>query len=139
MLPRNILPWKILWFFYNLFKHMLPGHISENQFANKNRPTTCKIYENLVYAFHISKTDVTSYLQLFETKKKLYMPCLCFVLLFFRRNFAPAYGLPFQCNLTYFYYFFGWRRFSTFLFSVAHLPQKWPTTMSVPKVDWGKP
>ena len=82
MLPRNILPWKILWFFYNLFKHMLPGHISENQFANKNRPTTCKIYENLVYAFHISKTDVTSYLQLFETKKKLYMPCLCFFLCF---------------------------------------------------------
>ena len=36
---------------------MLPGHISENQFANRNRPTTCKIYENFVFAFHIGMTD----------------------------------------------------------------------------------
>ena len=41
----------------NFFKHMLPGYISENQFANRNRPTTCKIYENFVFAFHISMTD----------------------------------------------------------------------------------
>ena len=105
MLPRNILPWKILWVFYNLFEHMLPGHISENQFANKNRPTTCEnLWKSCLCIPHQQNGRHFLPSTFWDKEKTLHALPLLFPL-FFRRNFAPAYGLPFQCNLTYFYYF----------------------------------
>ena len=76
---------------------------------------------------HSTSAKRTSLLTFNFLRQRKNFTCPAFAFSFvFRRNFAPADGLPFQCNLAYFYYIFGRRRFSTFLFSVAHLPQKWP-------------
>ena len=98
----------------NFFKHMLPGYISENQLMK-------------ILFMHSTSAKRTSLLTFNFLRQRKNFTCPAFAFSFvFRRNFAPADGLPFQCNLAYFYYIFGRRRFSTFLFSVAHLPQKWP-------------
>ena len=127
MLPRNILPWKILWFFA---KTIFLNICCLDIFLKINLPTEtgqqpAKFMKILF--MHSTSAKRTSLLTFNFLRQRKNFTCPAFAFSFvFRRNFAPADGLPFQCNLAYFYYIFGRRRFSTFLFSVAHLPQKWP-------------
>lgn len=127
MLPRNILPWKILWFFaktifltYVAWIYFWKSICQQKQANNlQNLWKFCLCIPHQQNERHFLPSTF------WDKEKTLHALPLLFPL-FLRRNFAPADGLPFQCNLTYFYYIFGRRKFSTFLFSVAHLPQKWP-------------